>query len=413
MLPRVVVTDVARPPRVRLPRLGDEPAGEARHALLAKGFRPFFLAAMVAATVLVPAWLVVRDGAVAFRSSLSPGYWHAHEMVFGYSTAVIAGFLLTATSNWTGRSTAVGVPLAALVATWTLGRAAMLFVSGPSPVSAALADLAFLPALTVVVGRPLVASRSRRNYPFLVLLVALWAANVLVHLDGIGLLTGGQRLGAMVGVDVVVLFVLIVAGRVMPMFTGNATGVEVVSRPALDGATVVGMSSTLVAGALSAEAPTQAVLSGSTAVLVVARAWGWGTRAAVGEPMLWVLHVGHAWVAAGMALRAASWTTPTVPAAAATHALTVGAIGTLTLGMMVRVTLGHTGRPIRASRVTQLAFLLITGAALVRVGGAFAPVDSYRPTLLASGIAWSAAFLLALVEHAAKLWSPRLDGRLG
>jgi uncharacterized protein involved in response to NO len=385
-------------------------------AVFGGGFRPFFLAAAALAVLAVPLWLLVLHGtASAGGGYLLPMAWHAHEMVFGFASAVVAGFLLTAVRNWTGRETATGAVLAGLVALWVLGRAA-LFAAGvlPRPL-VALVDLAFLPAVAVVIARPIIASGNRRNYVMVGVLAVLTAANLAVHLDAAGVLPGWQLRGARAGVDVMVLLSAVIAGRVIPMFTRNATGAPVASSSALDIATVVTLALHTALDTAVPSSSAAAVTALLAAVVVVARARRWGGVAALREPLLWILHFGHAWIAIGLALRAASSLAPSIPSSAATHALTVGAIGSLTLGMMARVSLGHTGRPLVVRRITALSFVLLTGAAVVRVLGPIVTVPrvSYLDWLVVSGAAWSAAFALFLVAYVPILLRPRADGKPG
>ena len=388
-------------------------ARQASHHLFANGFRPFFLVAALAAALAVPMWLLVLHGMTSAGGGyLQPMAWHAHEMVFGYASAVVAGFLLTAVRNWTGRETATGGALCALVLLWLGGRVALLSASAlPAPL-VALVDLAFLPALAVVIARPIVASGNRRNYVMLVVLGILAVANLSVHLDAAGVLPGWQLRGAHVGVDVLVLLSAVIAGRVIPMFTRNATGSKrVVSSKPLDLAAIaaIALYGVLDTAMPHSAAPGLAALAAS--VLVVARASRWGAVGALRDPLLWILHLGHAWIAVGLLLRAGSVLLPGIPASAATHALTVGAIGSLTLGMMVRVSLGHTGRLLAASPVTTLAFVLLTAAALARVFGPL--VNAEIRWLTISGAAWSLAFALFAVAYARILVAARVDGKPG
>ncbi len=381
--------------------------------IAAKGFRPFFLLAAALATLFLPLWLLVLSGRVRVDAYVDPIAWHSHEMVFGFSAAVVAGFLLTAVGNWTGKETAIGKPLLALAALWIAGRIALL-VPGGSRLLVAAIELAFLPALAITIARPLVATKNRRNMIMLVVLAALWLADLAFHL-----VPDARRTAVLFAVDVIVLLVVLIGARVFPMFTRNATGDQTVaSKPRLDKLAALavaalalvdlvraaGVSATLVSGTLAAVA----------AVLVVARASRWGARGALKDPMLWVLHAGHAWIAVGLVLRAASTFAPSaVPSSLATHALTAGVIGTTTLGMMARVALGHSGRTIRATRLTTASFALVTLAALVRVFGPLVLPSGAYHAVVVSGLLWTAAFGAYLVGYAPVLLAPRVDGKPG
>jgi uncharacterized protein involved in response to NO len=384
-----------------------------RIAILDKGFRPFFLLAALWAAAIVPAWLLVLGGQVSVGPYLSPVYWHAHEMVFGFATAVVAGFLLTAAGNWTKRETAVGLPLLALALLWVAGRVVLLASGSLPPWLVAGVSLAFIPALAFAVGRVVLEARSRRNYAFVIVLAALWAAQLAVHLDALGVAPGGQRIGAIVGVDLLILLVLVIGGRVIPMFTRNATGVEVRTVRALDVAAIASVALLAVLDASGATGRVPAALSGLAAIFAAARAVRWGSHKIADEPLLWVLHVGYAWVPFGLALRALSEVVPVITPSLATHALTVGALGTVTLGMMVRVALGHTGRMLRSPIPTTLAFAFVSLAALARV---FAPLlgpDYYVPSLHLSGGLWALAFVLYAVCIGPMLVRARVDGKPG
>jgi uncharacterized protein involved in response to NO len=382
-------------------------------AWAAKGFRPFFLLAGGFAALILPVWLLTLAGVVRPDGYLEPMIWHAHEMIFGYATAVIAGFLLTAVANWTGRETAIGTPLIVLAVLWLLGRIAFATAGVlPRELVAAL-DLAFLPALALVIGRAIIGTRNRRNYPVLAVVVALWLADLAIHLDVLGVAAGWRWRASLGAVDLVTLLVIFVAARIVPIFTRNATAVKTIRNiPALDWATVGAMA--LLTGVDVARPGWAAgsVLAGVTAVLALARSVPWGARRTAHQPLLWILHVGHAWVVVGLGLRAASALTVAVSTSSSVHALTVGAIGCTTLGMMARVSLGHSGRALVVRWPIVLAFGAITVAAIVRVLGPFWPA-AYLPAVYVSGTLWTLAFATFVASYAAILMRPRADGRPG
>ena len=392
-----------------------EPASRPEVAIAAKGFRPFFLLAAAFAAAIVPLWLLVLAGVTRPTSYLDPVLWHAHEMVFGFAVAVIAGFLLTAVGNWTQRETLVGAPLLALAALWVAGRVAVYFAAALPAGLPAVIDLAFLPALTVVIVRPLVAARNHhaRTMPFV--LVALFAANVVVHLEALGVLAAESgRRACLVAVDIVVFVILAIAGRVFPMFTRNATGVESIrSSRTLEALTLVAMVMLAVLDAVIGESMAAAIASGAVGVIAAARAWHWRTARVAQHPLLWILHVGYAWVPVGLMLRTLAALHVGFPSSLATHALTIGAIGSLTLGMMARVALGHTGRPLVAPRPMVWAFGAVTLAACARVLGPLLVPRAYMFTLVVAGALWTMAFLVYLLVYAPILFSPRIDGRAG
>jgi uncharacterized protein involved in response to NO len=387
------------------------------YGLSASGFRPFFLLAAAIAVVLVPWWVLLLDGSLSQGTTyLMPMAWHAHEMVFGFGCAVVAGFLLTAVRNWTQRETATGAGLYGLAALWGLGRLVMTVRLGLPAPAVAIVDLAFLPALALSIARPIIASGNRRNYAMIGVLALLFTANLAVHLDALGAAPGWQLRATHAAVIVLALLAAIIAGRVIPMFTRNATGsTRVASVAWLDIAAVAAIAGHLVfelAAPFSLPATVTAALAGA---LVLARAARWGFVASLRQPLLWILHAGHAWIGVGFALRVAAVMTTRISTTAATHALTVGAIGALTLGMMARVSLGHTGRSLALRPITVAAFALVTLAAVLRVFGPIlgASALAYSAWLALSATAWAAAFALFLVAYLRILVSPRADGKPG
>lgn len=384
----------------------------ARNAILALGFRPFFLLAGLSAVGLVAVWVFVWMGRLPVASAYYGAVgWHSHEMLFGYVAAVIAGFLLTAARNWTGIDTPAGLPLAGLALLWLAGRVAAL-----SPVpgwAIAAVDLAFLPLVAVAVYPALMRGRSRVNRLFLPLLGAMAVANGLVHLQALGLADGTAGRGTLVMLDLVLLLVLVVTGRVIAFFTERGiTGATPRNREWLEQVGFAAAIALALADLAAAPPAVVGALCAGLAVQTIARELGWHDRRVWRNPILWVLHAAVLWLAVGFAMRAAAAFGLVAPHVAL-HALTVGAIGVLTLGMMSRVTLGHTGRDMRAPAIVAAGFVLINLAAFAR-GIAPALWPERYPFLVhsAAGL-WILAFALFLVAHAAMLWRPRVDGRPG
>ena len=384
------------------------------HVLFQKGFRPFFLLGALFAVALVPLWVAAFFGHLDVGAYMAPIQWHAHEMVYGFAGAIVAGFLLTAVGNWTNRETAVGGRLALLVGLWAAGRLAMAFPAWLPAELVALADLLFLPALAAAIGRPMLDTGNRRNLKFIVVLTALWSTNLACHLGALGLVDAAViRPSLLLAVDLIVLVCLIIGGRVIPMFTRNATGMQTQSYPWLERIAVGGF----IAGSLSfLVAPTSPV-TGALLVIaglaVLGRMWGWGSRYTAGQPILWVLHVGHAWIGVGLVFRGLSAFTPLVASSLATHMLTAGAIGTLTLGMMARVALGHTGRPLTVPRPVAWAFVALTVAVLLRTVVPLVAPAVYATSMSAAGVVWALAFAVYAAYYLPVLTSPRADGRPG
>jgi uncharacterized protein involved in response to NO len=384
-----------------------------RGALLAKGFRPFFLCAATYATLAVPLFLLELAGRAGTGSYLVPMYWHAHEMVFGFSMAVLGGFLLTAVGNWTSRRTADGRALAVLVALWIAGRVGMLMPDELPRYVPAILDLAFVPALLFACARPILATRSQRNYGFLALLGALVVANAAVHAAALGLApVRYQRQGNWVAVDILVVALVVMTGRVVPMFTRSSTRAEGVHGwPALERLAAISVVLVVAMEALEAPLKTIGIVSCLAGVLAGLRMRSWGTGRTLREPLLWILHIGSIWIVIGLILRGAA-SFSLVPLGSGLHALTAGAIGTLTLGMMTRVALGHTGRILAVPPRIVGAFGAVVVGGGVRVvapvlwPGALAP-------LIVAGLLWSSAFAAYLSSYAPVLMAARVDGRPG
>jgi uncharacterized protein involved in response to NO len=297
-----------------------------------------------------------------------------------------------------------------LAALWLAGRVAFL-VHAPAW-CVALLDWPFLPAVAAVIARNLIAASSRRNYWILVLLGALALANAITHLSALGVLAGEGRRALLVAVDVAVLMLLVMSARLVPMFTRGATHAEGIrSLPGLDRGAAVLAGAVALGDIVGLPLFVLSFLCAIASVFVVARARHWGLWASRSQPMLWILHVGHAWIALGFLMRAASLPFPSMTTAA-THAFTAGALASLTLGMMTRVTLGHTGRVIAASRTTTVAFAAIVLAGAVRVS---APLylAHYHALLSVAASCWTVAFALFLIEYGPMLLKPRIDGSEG
>lgn len=384
-------------------------ASRPRFALWNLGFRPFYLLASVFSAVSVLLWAAQFSGYVP-SGYLQGSVWHGHEMLFGYTMAVIAGFLLTAVRAWTNEPTPRGVPLMALAALWVCGR---VLVLTPFGVAAAVVNAAFPVAVAVAIGIPLWRSRNVRNYFFVGLLVLMGALIIAVHLALQERFELSPRLGLQLALDVVLFIMVVIGGRVIPMFTNNgvpganATRNVLVEKFAL-GAVILLFAADLLK--LSQTAIAMIAVIGALAHGV--RLYLWKPWRILATPLVWILHAAYAWIVMHLALRGLS-TLELLAGSSATHALTVGAIGGLTLGMMTRTARGHTGRPLVADGFELTVFLLIQGAAVVRVFGGITSSGLHMVSVQLSALLWAAAFGLYAVRYWPVLTRPRVDGKPG
>ncbi|MHB1216054.1 MAG: NnrS family protein [Thiobacillus sp.] len=380
-------------------------------APFALGFRPFFLAAGLFAVLLMVLWLLVLRGSLGI-GSLSPFVWHGHEMLFGFAVAVIAGFLLTAAQNWTGIRTPSGTPLAALFLLWLAGRLSFLIPGLPVGL-VALVDLAFLPTVALVLAVPIIKARQLHNAPFPFILLALAAANALVHAERLGWTTDTARTGLHLAVYAVVTMMVVMGGRVIPSFTDNKLHTRARRWKTIEILAPVATVAALLAALIAPGSPVTALLAATAAAVHVIRLAGWYTHQYWSVPLLWILHLGYAWIALGFVLLAMSAAGISAASINALHAFTVGGIGVLTLGMMARVSLGHTGRMLEPSPLMTRAFVAINLAALIRVALPLLFPGVYAQIMTVAGLAWVAAFGLFVMLYAPMLLRPRVDGKPG
>lgn len=386
------------------------PRGIARSGppILSYGFRPFFLAAGAFAVVAMVAWL----GALTLGWEVGGDYgalnWHAHEMLFGYASAALAGYMLTAIPNWTGRLPVSGMPLLALLTVWLLGRIGMAFPGVFSPPLWMFIDACFLPLMAIVAGIEIVAGRNWKNLKILSALSALALANIAFHVSIA--LTGSAAEAGRLGAGIYVMLIGIVGGRIVPSFTRNwlvKAGARQLPAPfnRLDIAALCALLPALllwVAFPVSQLTAAFALLAAAVNVVRLARWRGWSTTE---EPLLLILHVGYAFVPLGLvavALSAMGW----IAMASALHVLTVGAIGVMTLAVMTRASLGHTGRPLTASTSTGIAYLALVLAAVLRPFAELIPAQ-YHLLLSLGALGWLAAFGIFVAEYGPMLLSPR------
>jgi uncharacterized protein involved in response to NO len=364
--------------------------------LLALGFRPFYLLAGLYAALGVPLWALQFSGWLPGANPL----WHAHEMLFGYAFAVIAGFLLTAVRVWSGRPTPTGAWLGFMAALWVLARIVALH----SLQTAAWVDLAFAIAVAIGIGRPLVASGNRRNWFFIGLMLVLGAASIAF--------TRYSRIGLFVGLDVVLFIMAVMGGRVIPAFTNSAIQGAGARRNRIVEYGALGSLILLFAFDLLEWFVPAAVVCLAAAALHAIRLALWSPWATRGRPILWILHLSYAWIVVHLALRGLAGF-DLVASGLATHALTVGAIGGLTLGMMTRTSRGHTARALKVGGAELAAYVLVHLAAFVRVFLPLVLPEAYVALIALSAGLWFAAFALFTAVYFPILSQPRLDGQPG
>ena len=383
------------------------------YPLFALGFRAFFALAGLAALILIVFWNAIFNGTLTSEHYYPNNYWHAHEMLLGYAVAVIAGFLLTAVKNWTGKPTLTGDPLASLCLLWLYGRILPFYAGLLPDALIALVDFAFLPALAYQVSKPIIEAKQYRNLFFIGLIMLLALGNGLIHAQMLGLQENTATIGIQLVVATIIILILIIAGRVFPFFTERGIpGTLIIKNPLLDNASV---ASAVIVFALQifGISGTLLALAAIVAVAVnVARLSGWYVQRVMYVPLLWVLYAGYGWIILGFMLTVLSAYSVVLPSLAL-HAFTLGGIGVLTLGMMARVSLGHTGRAMKASNAMAIAFVLINVAALFRVLLPIAMPHWYENLIYVSTLSWLAAFSLFVFVYAPILSSARIDGQDG
>ncbi len=376
--------------------------------LLGEGFRPLFLLAGLWGAVSVPLWLGIWTGAVAYSGLFDPVTWHVHEMMFGYVGAALGGFVLTAVPNWTGRLPVRGAPLALLALAWLAGRAAVWWGAEIGSIPAALVDISFLGALAALVGNDIIASHNWRNLPVLAGLVAMVAANALFHASAAGVANLGDA-AIRFSIAVMALLLALIGGRIVPNFTRNwlvkragpriAAPMGRFDRVVL-AATVVVLAAWVAAGPAVISGILLS-LAGALNLVRLTRWRGWNT---VAEPLVTVLHVGYLWLALGLCLLGLSMLADRVPESLALHILSIGTFGTMTLAVMTRAVLGHTGRALHAEPRTVAIYCLATLAVFARA--AF----EYMPDMIllwVAGGSWSLAFVLFTAVYTPMLLRPR------
>ncbi|MGA8709379.1 MAG: NnrS family protein [Steroidobacteraceae bacterium] len=385
--------------------------------LFAYGFRSQFLLAGLAGLLLVPLWALSFVVGLPVGSGWPPTLWHAHEMLFGFIISAIAGFMLTAVPSWTGQKGFAGRPLIVLALLWL---AARVLIASPALWPALLVsaiDLAFLPVLALFIAWPLLRENNR-NTPLLGILGVLWLSNLVFHLGVIRHDTPLALHAAIVGIDIVLILVTVIGGRIIPAFTTAAlrpTGMGglVHSRLTLTVLSVAAMALVAIVDVFWPDTRLAGMIAAAAACLQGLRLLQWATLRTLRQPIVWVLHLAYAWLPVGLALKAVALLAGSAIAAFWLHALTIGAVTTMILGVMTRASLGHTGRALVVDRLIALAYALLTAAAVVRVFGLSGLGLSYPAVIIFSSLFWTAAFAIFVAVYAPILWMPRADGKAG
>lgn len=381
------------------------------------GFRPHFLLAGLGALVLIPAWALHLVAGLPLGSDWPPTLWHAHEVLYGFIAAAIAGFLLTAVPSWTGQKGYAGKPLALMATLWVLARVLAASSARWPPLLVAVVDLSFLLVLAALVALPLLRSRNR-NTPLLFVVLLFWLCNAGFHLALLRADPPAARLCLLLGIDLVLVLVTVVGGRIVPAFTSSGLRqagltATITSRRWLD---VIAVGSMVLVAASDAFLPdgiASGVIAAVAALAQALRLAQWQGFRTWRQPLVWVLHVAYAWLPVGLALKAATLLGGLLVGAFWLHALTIGALATMIVAVMTRASLGHSGRPLEAHPLTTLAYLLLSAAAIVRVFGLAWMGLVYPQVIVLSALLWTVTFALFLGIYAPILWGPRADGRPG
>ncbi len=370
--------------------------------VFSEGFRIFFLSAAGFAVLAMAVWVgwFALDGTVDLPTAMPAFQWHAHEMIFGYGGAALGGFLLTAVPSWTGGASAPHRFIGAAFLLWLLGRLAMWGSGALPPLAVAMADLAFVPVLAANIATQLLARPKPQQMIFLASLMFLWAANLFCHLEWLGVLPDGVERGLRAGLLTLAGMITILGGRVTPGFTRNAMvqAGRLDRHPAnpapiavLAIAPVLALPPALLLGLPEGLIAALALISGTAGLARVAL---WRGAWTVTRPILWTLHLSYGFNAAGLVAYGAAQL-GFGSEVAALHLLAIGGVGGMTLAILSRATLGHSGRPLVAPKAVAAAYVLLPLAAVARVAGSTFPAI-YTPASLTAGVLWLAAFALTL-----------------
>jgi uncharacterized protein involved in response to NO len=379
-------------------------------AVLRGAFRPFFLGAAGWGIIALCLWLSSLAGLVQLPAAMLPVAWHRHEMLFGFVGSAVAGFLLTAIPNWTGRLPIAGKPLLALFSLWFAARIALLFSGFVGLVSAAFLDVGFYAVLTTVGAREVLAAKNR-NVPIVAMALLFTLADAADYAGSAGLIAD---IGWEASIALVIIMISVIGGRIIPSFTRNwmakqGQKTHLPTQPAaLDILVIAGSVICLSVWLALPDNPLTGALLMLAAALQSLRLSRWGGARTMRDPLVLILHIGYLWIPIGLLLLGLSICGFDVPRSAAIHALTAGAMTTMILAVMTRATLGHTGRDLKANRGTVMLYICVTLAALLRVVASLG-LGPYLPMLEISGAAWVASLILFLMIYGPMLWNAHAE----
>ena len=393
-----------------------EEKGKYRISLLHLGFRPFFLLGSIFAVIAMALWLwILSFGGWLASSDLSVFQWHAHEMLYGYTLAVITGFLLTAVRNWTGQKTISGMPLLLLALCWLIARVMPLIEHPDAMLLMAGFDLVFNLVFCIAILLPIIKVRQWKHLAIWSKVVFLLIGNVLFYLGMFNLLEDGVRLGNYTALYIILSLMMLMGRRVIPFFIEKGLGAEValINYRWLDLSSLFLMLAFIILEVFIVVPLWATVIAGLLAVLHSIRLYGWYHEGLWKKPLLWSLYVGYGWIVVGFILRAISGFAEISPMLGI-HAFTYGGIGLITLGMMARISLGHTGRDVfNPPKELQTIFFLIFAGSVVRVLLPLVFPNDYSTLMLLSQILWLIAFIEFVFTYASMLVKPRTDAKFG
>lgn len=379
------------------------------HPFLGRGFRPFFFLGALYSVLSLALWGGFYAGyVVPPYFMLDAVSWHAHEMIYGFSMAIVAGFLLTAVANWTGGAPARQIHLAGLCLLWILGRVVMHFDFGLPAWAIIAVESAFIPALALSLAIPLIRSWNKRNFIFLTLLILLFACDLWFLLT--------INMAALhAALMMILIMISLIGGRIIPAFTVAALrreGVEAYQTPQvkMDMAALASLVAVALCLVFAKETPILGVAAGISCLIHGLRMRHYHTLKTFNDPLVWILHAGYGWLVVGLGLLALTGF-GLLSVTAVIHALTAGSIGSMILGMICRVTLGHTGRELKVVALTTLSFFAIQVTAIARVFGPILMPDHMNEWIIGSAALWSLCFAAYLWVYSPMLFAPRPDGR--